>query len=421
MVQLSVSPNPAQEGETVTITTTLPDATSTNVSIPITLTLGSADEDDYGSLSSISITSGVSSGTGTDDVDTDDETFTVALGSSLPSGILTGSPSSVEVTIQARLITVSLSAGPNPVQEGKTITITVALPEAMENDVTIPLNVTSGTAEPDDYDSTSLVNIDITSGETEAKRTLNTYEDNDIEDETFTVAIDAENLPPEIILESAVSAEVTITDPDVPKVSLSVEQTSVEGGEAVTVMVELSNALDSDVTIPLILTPESDDYDSTSPVNIDVTEGQTDTEYTIDTYEDNDTENETFTVAIDTENLPTQMVTGSVASVEITITDNDTPGILAPVFLDGNEGHSEAVQVSLVTEPSSNVNVTVTGHEDTDLSPDPQVLTFSQENYNTPQTVTFITTEDKDLLSDKVTLTLAGSWETITRYPTPCG
>ena len=512
----------------MTVTATLSDAASTNVSIPITLTSRSADEEDYGSLSSISIVSGATSGTGTitteDDADTEDETFTVGLGSPLPSGLLAGSPNSVEVTIQARQITVSLSVEPNPVQEGETVTITVSLPEALENDVTISLNVmsetaepddydstspvnidiiageteaehtlntyedediedetfmvaidednlpsgiildnetsanititdpdvpkvslsvdqisveegeavtvtielsnalgsdvtiplilTPGTAEPDDYDSTSPVNIDITAGETETEHTLNTYKDNDIEDETFTVTIDEDNLPSGIILGSAVSAEVTIIDPDLPKVSLSVDQTSVEEGEAVTVTVELSDALDSDVMIPLILTSgtaESDDYDNVSPVNIDITAGETEAEHTIDTYEDADTENETFTVSIDVENLPTQVVTGSTASVEITITDNDTPGILAPVFLDVNEGHSEAIQVSLVTEPSSDVNVTVTGHEGTDLKPDPQVLTFSQEDYNTPQTVTFITTEDKDLLSDEVTLTLAGS------------
>ena len=112
---------------------------------------------------------------------------------------------------------------------------------------------------------------------------------------------------------------------------------------------------------------------------------------------------------IDGANLPAGMVLGSVTSTEVTIIDNDTSGILAPVSLEMDEGQSETVQISLMTQPSSEVNVTITGYEGTDLVPDQEMLTFTQDSYNTPQTVTFTTTEDKDLLNDEVTLTLAAS------------
>ena len=81
----------------------------------------------------------------------------------------------------------------------------------------------------------------------------------------------------------------------------------------------------------------------------------------------------------------------------------------APVSLEVDEGQSETVQISLMTQPSGEVSVTVTGYAGTDLTPDLQMLTFSQDSYNTPQAVTFTTTEDKDLLNDEVTLTLAAS------------
>ena len=419
-VSLSAEPNPVQEGETVTITVTLPEALDSDVTISLILTSETAEPDDYDSTSpvNIDITAGQTEAEHTietyEDGDIQDETFTVAINAeNLPSGIILGSAASAEVTItDTDVPKVSLSVDQTSVEEGEAVTVTIALSDALDSEVTIPLILTSQTAESDDYNSTSPVNIDITAGETEAEHTINTYEDNDIEDETFTVALDAENLPSGIILGRAGSANITITDPDLPKVSLSVDQTSVEEGEGVTVTIALSDALPGTVTIPLILTPgtaESDDYDSTSPVNIDITAGQTETEHTIDTYEDNDSEDETLTIAIDAENLPSGIILEGTTSVEITITDNDTAGILAPVSLEINEGKSEAIQVSLATQPSSDVDVTVTGHEGTDLVPDPQVLTFSQDSYDTPQTVTLTTTEDVDLLSDEVTLTLAAS------------
>ena len=111
---------------------------------------GTAEAGDYGPLSSITISSGETSGTGTIttavDADTDDETFTVALGSSLPTSVEAGSPDSVEVTIDDTTIPmVQLSAAPNPVPEGSSVTVTATLSAALSNDETIPLTLTAGT------------------------------------------------------------------------------------------------------------------------------------------------------------------------------------------------------------------------------------------------------------------------------------
>ena len=100
---------------------------------------------------------------------------------------------------------------------------------------------------------------------------------------------------------------------------------------------------------------------------------------------------------------------GRPASANITITDNDSPGILAPVSLEVDEGQSETVQIALATPPSSDVRVTLTGYEGTDLKPDPPILTFPRDGYNTPQTVIVTTAEDTDLFNDEVTLTLEAS------------
>ncbi|MYJ57125.1 MAG: T9SS type A sorting domain-containing protein, partial [Rhodothermaceae bacterium] len=163
---------------------------------------------------------------------------------------------------------------------------------------------------------------------------------------------------------------------------------------------------------PLTLSPgtaESSDYDSTSPVNLNINSGATEAEYTIQTYRDNDIEDETFTVELDTTNLPSGIVASIPISQEVTITDLDMPGISTPASVEFMEGDMTSFNVALTTQPSSDVTVTLTGHENTDLMLDLNVLTFTASNWDQEQTVTLTATEDTDLLDDQVTLTLSAS------------
>ena len=101
-VSLSAAPNPVVEGSPVTVTATLAKALEEDVTVPLTVTRGTSEDGDHGSLASITLLAGFTSVDGTistaEDADGDDETFTVALGS-LPSGLVAGTASSVEVTI----------------------------------------------------------------------------------------------------------------------------------------------------------------------------------------------------------------------------------------------------------------------------------------------------------------------------------
>ena len=221
-VSLSVSPNPVDEGQSVTVTAELSAALSNSVTIPLALTAGTAESGDFGSLASITITGGLTTGTGTisttDDSDTDDETFTVALGT-LPTEVTAGNTSSVVVTIRdgdspppPPTPTVSLSVSPNPVDEGQPVTVTAELSEALSNSVTIPLELTAGTAESDDFGS--LASITIAGGQTTGTGTISTTDDADTDDETFTVALGT--LPTEVTAGSPSSVVVTIRDGDSP-------------------------------------------------------------------------------------------------------------------------------------------------------------------------------------------------------------
>ena len=228
-VSLSVAPNPVTEGSAVTVTARLSEALSSSVTVPLTLTAGTAEADDYGPLASIIIAGGQTMGTGTvttaQDADEDNETFTVALDlDRLPSGVTAGSPPSVQVTIREddggeppepeppvnSPPSVSLSASPNPVTEGGSVTVTARLSEALSGSVTIPLTLTAGTAEPEDFGS--LASITISSGQTTGTGTVTTAQDADEDDETFTVALGS--LPSEVTAGSPSSVQVTIREDD---------------------------------------------------------------------------------------------------------------------------------------------------------------------------------------------------------------
>ena len=365
-VSLSASPNPVDEGQSVTVTARLSAALSGGVTIPLTLTAGTAEAGDYGSLASIAISGGQTVGTGTvttaQDADTADETFTVALGT-LPSDVTAGTPSSVQVTIRdddEPPPTVSLSASPNPVDEGQSVTVTARLSAALSGGVTIPLTLTAGTAEAGDYGS--LASIAISGGQTVGTGTVTTAQDADTADETFTVALGT--LPSDVTAGTPSSVQVTIRDDDEPPptVSLSASPNPVDEGQSVTVTARLSAALSGGVTIPLTLTAgtaEAGDYGSLA--SIAISGGQTVGTGTVTTAQDADTADETFTVALGT--LPSDVTAGTPSSVQVTIRDDDEPPPTVSLSASPNpvtEGGSVTVTARLSAALSGGVTIPLT-------------------------------------------------------------
>ncbi|MCY4592158.1 MAG: cadherin repeat domain-containing protein, partial [Alphaproteobacteria bacterium] len=106
--------------------------------------------------------------------------------------------------------TVSLSASPNPVTEGSSVTVTATLSRALSNSVSLPLSVTSGTAESGDHGT--LASITVAAGATTGTGAVSTNQDADEDHETFTVALGT--LPSSVTAGSPSSVTVTISDDD---------------------------------------------------------------------------------------------------------------------------------------------------------------------------------------------------------------
>ena len=114
----------------------------------------------------------------------------------------------IDVTGMPAAVAVSLAATPNPVAEGSPVTVTAVLAKALAADVTIPLAVTRGTSE--DGDHGTLASVTVPAGFTSASGTIATNDDDDGDDETFTVALGS--LPSGLSAGASSSVEVTITD-----------------------------------------------------------------------------------------------------------------------------------------------------------------------------------------------------------------
>ena len=225
---------------------------------------------------------------------------------------------------------VTLTATPNPVDEGASVTVTATLSATLAEAVTIPVALTAGTAEADDYGP--LAGITVAAGARSGTGTVTMAQDEDTEDETFTVSLGA--LPSSVTAGSPSSVAVTITDDDggppplppplpPPMVTLTATPNPVDEGASVTVTATLSSTLTEAVTIPVTLTAgtaEADDYGALAGITVDA--GARSGTGTVTTAQDEDTEDERFTVSLGA--LPSSVTAGSPSSVAVTITDDDS-------------------------------------------------------------------------------------------------
>ncbi len=346
-VSLSINPNPVREGQAVSVAATLSKPLASAVTIPLTLTAVTAEPGDYGTLASITIPAGFTDAyallTAAQDADADDESFTVSLGT-LPAEVTAGEPSSVTVVISdddkaATLPTVTLSASPNPVEEGEPVTVTATLPYKwrLTDSVTVPVLLSAGTAESGDYGTLSPASITIANGQSSGTATVATAEDDDYDDETFTVSLGP--LPATVrAANSRTSVTVAIqdddTDPDAPLVYLVAVPAEVVEGGTVKVRALLSKRTPTAVTIPVTVTnvtAEPGDYTLITPATIAVPAHKSVAEMTITTRQDDDADDETFTVSLG--RLPPSLARGGPQGPyanfsgpsSVTILDDDDP------------------------------------------------------------------------------------------------
>ncbi len=210
---------------------------------------------------------------------------------------------------------------------------------------------------------------------------------------------------------SRVSFSILDPVPNAVNLSVSDDGDATEGGDALTITATLdrANATGAAISIPIQAdvdgtTAQAADYTVASSISI-ANNAQSGT--TSFTATDDDVAESIETVLMELGGtLPDGVVSGEANDVGISITDNDTAGlVISPTSLGVAEGDDASYTVELATLPTGTVTVAITVPAGTDLTLDTTSLTFSTSTWNTAQTVTVTAGEDDDTTDDTATLT----------------
>ena len=313
----------------------------------------------------------------------------------------------VEVTItedDTTGVTISITA--LEVTEGETGSYTVVLDTEPMADVTVTIQV------PDNADiAVDQTELTFTADNWNTPQTVTvtaTQDDDAITDDPVTLTHTVSGGDYEGV--AAADVEAMITEDDTVGVTISTDALELPEGSSQSYTVVLDTEPAADVMIAIQV-----------PDNADIAVDQTALTFTADNW--NTPQTATLTAAHDDDAITddpvvlTHAVSGgdyegvTAAGVVVTIIEDDMPGVtVSETALTITEGGSQNYTVVLDTEPAADVTVAVAALEDADIAVDQTVLTFTEDNWNTPQTVTVTATDDDDAVDDEpVTITHAVS------------
>ena len=284
----------------------------------------------------------VTAGHDDDAVDEAAATITHTVSSAADAGYNGVTAGSVVVTVDDDEVPVEVEFAQSSytVDEGQTVTVTVSLDEDPERTVSVPITKTNqaGTSDADYSGVPSALTFN--AGETSKTFTFTAAAD-DVDDDGESVKLAfGTTLPPGVsagtVAETTVSITdddpaVSVTDDNVPSVSVEFAQSSYSLSEGGTVPVKVALSADPErtVTIPLTITNQSGATDSDYsgvPGSITFASGEREKTFLFSAAADDiDEDDESVTLAFGT--LPAGMSRGSVAETTVNIRECKGGGI----------------------------------------------------------------------------------------------
>ncbi|MBF2753913.1 MAG: hypothetical protein ISN29_01450, partial [Gammaproteobacteria bacterium AqS3] len=268
--------------------------------------------------------------------------------------------------------------------------VTVALTQPDNRDVTVDKNSLTFTAS--DWNTAQTV-------------TVSAAPDDDSSSESASITLSASGGDYGDV-SGSVSVKVTDDDVDLEVSAATLEVT--EGGNG-TFTVQLAAKPPGDVRVVL----SQDDNTNNTDVTLDKAaltftasnwnQAQT---VTVSAAEDSDADDESTAINLVAGDGD---YSGEKASVTVNVQDNDTPGLTIESDSDPlavEEGGEETFKVKLATPPTSNVTVTLTQPDNTDVTVDKTSLTFTTSDWKDAQTITVSAAEDDDAIADDATILL---------------
>ena len=295
----------------------------------------------------------------------------------------------------------TLSTSSISITEGSSGNFTVQLATQPSENVTITLSGTDGTDLS--LDKTSLT-FTATNWNVAQTVIVNAGEDNDTLADSAVIDLSASGADYGSITGSVT---VNVSDNDTADLTLSTSSISITEGSSGNFTVQLATQPSENVTITLSGTDGTDlSLDKTSLTFTSSNWNMAQT-VIVNAGEDDDTVNDSGRIDLSASGADYDGVTGV---VDVNVTDNDAAGLtITPVSLTIGEGSSGNFTVQLVTQPSENVTVTLSGTTGTDLSLDTTTLTFTATNWNVAQRIVVSAGEDDDTVNDSGRIDLSAS------------
>ena len=351
-----------------------------------------------------------------DAVDEEDETLTLML-SGGENATLAGGGTSLGATgtIEDDDVTPTVSVSDVRVSEDAgELVFTVTLDVASGRAASLSYATSDGTATaPDDYAGTSGT-LAFAAGDTGGTVEVPIVDDavDEEEEETFTLTLSgASNV---LLADGAeqVTAAGTIVVVDDPSVELSfgsASYTASEGGSAATVTVQIDVDPEREVTVPLTATAAggatASDYTGVPSEVVFTAGGALFQTFEVEAVDDAvDDDGESVVLGFGSP-LPAGVTGADPDEATVELSDDDQRGVRASeTAVSVNENASTSYTVVIESAPTEDVTVTVTvkGSDGTDLTSPAEglELTFTAENWSTPQTVTVTAADDTDVLAD---------------------
>ncbi len=303
-------------------------------------------------------------------------------------------------------------------QPSGSVTVTIARPS--NADVTVDTDTTT------QGDQTTLTfgvsGSGVGSWKTDQTVTVSASADDDAVDDRATLTLSASGGGYDGISKELA---VSVSDNDTAALMLSVPSLSVDEGGSKTFTVRLATEPSATVTVTLRRggTTDSDVTFDTDPT----TDGNQST-LTFTTSNWNEARTVTVSAAEDADALADRATielsaaggdyAGKSESVSVSVSENDAAGLtVSPTDLTVSEGGSETFEVSLATQPSASVTVTLAQPSDTDVRVDTDsatsgnqvTLSFTTENWNEARTVSVSAAEDDDTVDERTDFKLTAT------------
>ena len=411
------SDTPDVTENTVEVTVTLSADPERTVVIPIEKTNQGATTADYSGVpQNVTFDSGDTSESftftaETDTVDDDGESVKLSFGASLPDGVTAGTTDEATVTItddDVPSVTVSFGSDAYTVAESddsdttnvteNTVEVTVTLSADPERTVVIPIEKTNQGATTADYSGVPQ-NVTFDSGDTSKSFTFTAAHDTDDDDDESVRLSFGATLPAGVSAVTPATSTVTITDDDVPSVTVSfgsAAYTVAESDDSDTTnvtenTVEVTLTLSADpertVVIPIEKINQGGattaDY-SGVPQNVTFDSGDTSESFTFTAETDTvDDDGESVKLSFGA-TLPAGVSAVTPATSTVTITDDDVPSVtvsFGSAAYTVTEGSSRTVTVTLDADPERTVVIPIEaanegGASDSDYTGVPESVTF---------------------------------------------